>query len=60
VPLPPDECPHDNTGTAKGWTFKTLEHDEHTFPHAIEGTDAHGRSAIYVPLKSRGKIGRWN
>jgi hypothetical protein len=54
MPLSIEERPHDGTGTAKGWSFKTLEHDEHTFPHAIEATDAQGRSAIYVPLKRRG------
>jgi hypothetical protein len=54
-----DDRPHDPSGIAKGWTFKTLEHDAHTFPQAIEATDAQGRSAIYVPLKRRGKIGRW-
>ena len=57
--LPIEERPHDPTGTAKGWTFKTLEHDEHTFPQAIEATDERGRSAIYVPLKRRGKVGKW-
>jgi hypothetical protein len=59
TPLPIEERPHDGTGLAKGWTFKTLEHDAHTFPHAIEATDAQGRSAVYVPLKRRGRIGRW-
>jgi hypothetical protein len=54
-----EERPHDATRTARGWSFKTLEHDEHMFPHAIKATDARGRSAIYVPLKRRGKIGRW-
>jgi hypothetical protein len=54
-PLAIDERPpHDGTGTGKGWSFKTLEHDAHNFPHAIEG-----RSAIYVPLKRRGRIGKW-
>ncbi len=59
TPLSIEERPHDGTGTAKGWSFKTLEHDAHTFPHAIEATDAQGRSAIYVPLKRRGRIGKW-
>ena len=40
TPLPIEERPHDGTGLAKGWTFKTLEHDN-------------------VPLKRRGRIGRW-
>ena len=39
TPLAPEERPHDPAGTAKGWTFRTLEHDEHTFPHATEATD---------------------
>jgi hypothetical protein len=43
--LPIEERPHDGTGTGKGWSFKTLEHDAHNFPHAIEATDAQGRSA---------------
>jgi hypothetical protein len=34
TPLPIEERPHDGTGLAKGWTFKTLEHDAHTFPIA--------------------------
>ena len=59
TPLSPDERPHDPSGIAKGWTFQTLEHDQHTFPHAIEATDAQGRSCIYVPLKRKGKIGNW-
>jgi hypothetical protein len=58
-PLAIDERPHDGSGTGKGWSFKTLEHDAHNFPHAIEATDAQGRSAIYVPLKRRGRIGKW-
>lgn len=59
VPLAIEERPHDPPGTGKGWQYKTLEHDSHTFPHAIEATDAQGRSAIYVPLKRRGRIGKW-
>ncbi len=39
TPLAIEERPHDTTGLAKGWSFKTLEHDAHTFPHAIEATD---------------------
>lgn len=59
TPLAIEERPHDTTGLAKGWSFKTLEHDAHTFPHAIQATDPQGRSATYVPLKIRGRIGRW-
>ena len=59
TPLPIEERPHDPVGTAQGWSFKTLEHDEHSFPHGIEATDERGRSAIYVPLKRRGMIGKW-
>ena len=59
TPLAIEERPHDATGTGKGWSFKTLEHDAHTFPHAIEATDAQGRSATYVPLRRRGRIGKW-
>jgi hypothetical protein len=40
-----EERPHDGAGTGKGWSLKTLEHDAHNFPHAIEATDAQGRSA---------------
>jgi hypothetical protein len=50
TPLPIEERPHDPAGTAQGWSFKTLEQNEDTFPHAIEATDERGRSAIYVPL----------
>jgi len=57
--IPIDERPHDVSGMAKGWTFKTLEHDEHTLPHAIEATDAEGRKCIYVVLQQDGEIGRW-
>ena len=59
LPLEVDERPHDPSGTGKGWQFETQEHDQHTFPHAIKATDQMGRSAIYVPLKRRGKIGKW-
>lgn len=48
-----EERPHAGTGTASGWTFKTLEHDEHAFPHAMEATDERGRLAIYLPLTRR-------
>lgn len=60
VPTPYDQLPRDDpkqTGT--GFTFKTLEHDEHNAPYVIEATDAEGRSCVYVPLRYRGKIGRW-
>jgi hypothetical protein len=33
------ERPHDSAGTSQCWSFKTLEQDEHTFPHAIEAAD---------------------
>jgi len=59
VPTLPSALPQDPRGDGAGWTFKTLEHDEHTFPTAIKAKDAEGRSCIYIPLKVGGKIGRW-
>lgn len=58
-PTNPDALPRDPLGDAAGWSFKTLEHDENTFPNAIDAADADGRSCIYVPLDFAGRIGRW-
>ena len=55
----PEDFPRDPLGDAAGWSFKTLEHDQRTFPTAIEATDAEGRSCVYVPMEFAGKIGRW-
>lgn len=57
--VPIDDLPQDPRGDGTGWTFKTLEHDEHTFPHAIEAKDAQGRACVYVALEVGGKIGKW-
>lgn len=59
VETKPEDLPRDPLGGGDGWSFKTLAHDQHTFPTAIEATDAEDRSCLYVPLEFNGKIGRW-
>jgi hypothetical protein len=58
VPIEPEYLPQDPRGDGTGWTFRTLEHDQHTFPTAIEAKDAQGRTCVYVPLRFKGEIGR--
>lgn len=58
-PDDPAKRPQDSGGDGSGWTFKTLNPDAGNVPHAILGTDPHGRNAIYEPLRLEGKIGRW-
>jgi hypothetical protein len=57
--VPEEALPRDPRGDASGWTFKTLEHDEHAFPHAIVATDAEGRSLVYVAQEFDGVLGQW-
>ena len=47
VPLKPEDLPKDPVGTATGWSFRTIEHDEMNSPQCIEVTDAQGRCCIY-------------
>lgn len=58
--LPQDQRPQDDARqTGKGWSFRTLYHDEQGTPKGLEATDAEDRKAAYVPLMHDGKIGRW-
>lgn len=53
-----DDLPRDPLGDGAGWSFKTMEHDQHRFPTA-RGPGCRGQGSIYVPLEFAGKIGRW-
>jgi hypothetical protein len=55
MPLPPDRRLEDVGQEAKGWSFKTLEHDEMNFPRIIEATDANGRSCYYFAESAEGE-----
>lgn len=48
--LPQNKRLRDEGQNGKGWKFKTLEHDEMTFPHLIRATDATGRSCYYMAV----------
>jgi hypothetical protein len=48
--IAPGDLPEDPGFDAEGWTFTPLEHDEMTFPRAINATDAQGRSYSYLAV----------
>jgi hypothetical protein len=55
----PGKRPQDPDLDGTGLTFEPLEHGGEypdTMPQAIRLTDARGRSAVYVPIKVRGKV----
>jgi hypothetical protein len=57
--LTPEMRPQNPHGNGRGWKFRTGEHggdEPDNMPQAIEGTDAAGRWAVYVPLTRDGKI----
>ncbi len=57
--VPRGRLPQDSRGDGASWTFKTLEHDKHGFPHAIQATDAQGRSYVYIVQEFDGVFGQW-
>ena len=58
-PIPPDKRRQDPHLDGRGLTFETLEHGGEygdRMPQAIRMTDPEGRSAVYLPIKVRGKV----
>ena len=58
-PMPPEKRPQDPHLDGRGLTFETLEHGGEygdSMPQAIRMTDQAGRSAVYLPVKVRGKV----
>jgi hypothetical protein len=52
----PEDLPRDERMDGSTLSFRTLEHNQHCTPLAIEVTDAEGRKLLYVPVRVEGRI----